>query len=124
MANESTNKNHLNDMMARNFQLMSTLNNRYWELWMVNMGSMSWLNEQWETMTQNYIGQRKNARDEMVKVAEQMGAQLKKNLEQVEDMVKEASMASAENASVPGFLTFTELVKRVDDLTKKMDTSN
>ncbi len=125
MTNVSPNgKNYLNDMVARNFQLMSTMNDRFWELWMVNLGSVSWLNEQWETMTQTYLGQRKNARDEFVKVAEQMAAQLRKNLEQVEDMIKEASLASAENVNMPGFVSYTDLVKKVDDLSKKVESTN
>lgn len=125
MTNVSPNgKNYLNDMVARNFQLMSTMNDRFWELWMVNLGSVSWLNEQWETMTQTYLGQRKNARDEFVKVAEQMAAQLRKNLEQMEDMIKEASLASAENVNMPGFVSYTDLVKKVDDLSKKVDNAN
>lgn len=125
MTNVSPNgRNYLNDMVARNFQLMSTVNDRFWELWMVNLGSVSWLNEQWETMTQTYLGQRKNTRDEFVKVAEQMAAQLRKNLEQVEDMIKEASLASAESVNMPGFMSYTDLVKKVDDLSKKMDSAN
>ncbi|MGE5398067.1 MAG: hypothetical protein ACM3MK_11125 [Chitinophagales bacterium] len=118
------NMENLGQMVSRNLQLLSSLNQRYWDAWMVNLGSVSWMNEQCESMMRNYLEQRKEIREEMVKVAEEMAAQLQKNLAQVEDMVRETWVASVENISipqVPGFQSYRDLVKQVDELSKKIE---
>ncbi|MGE5371051.1 MAG: hypothetical protein ACM3QZ_03575 [Solirubrobacterales bacterium] len=116
--------NVLGDSITRNFQVLSSLNEKFWDMWMVNIGSLSWMNEQWENMVQTYVGQRKAIREELVKVAEQMSEQIQKNLSQVEDTLKDAWVASADNvnipSSIPGYKSYADLVKQVDELSKKV----
>lgn len=123
MSKETEGKGTMGDSISRNFQVMSGVNEKFWDMWMVNIGSLSWLNEQWENMIQTYIMQRKSVREELVHVAEQMSEQIQKNLTQVEETLKEAWMASADNVnfpnSIPGYQSYADLVKQVDDLSKK-----
>ncbi|MGE5417149.1 MAG: hypothetical protein ACM3UZ_10495 [Acidobacteriota bacterium] len=115
--------NTLGETITRNFQLVSSVNEKFWDMWMVNLGSMSWLNEQWENMVETYLSQRKTMREEFINVAEEMASQIQKNLSQVEEVVKEGWVASAENVnlpSFPGMKNYVDLVKQMDDLTKKM----
>lgn len=116
--------NVMGEVVARNFQLMSSFHEKLWDMWMVNMGSMSWLNDQWEEMFKAYLTQRKQMRDEMVKVTEHMASQLEKNLQQVEEMVEQVWKATAESVpipEIPNMMSYAELVKQVNELSKKIE---
>jgi hypothetical protein len=112
------------ELITRNFQLLSNLTEKYWDMLMMNLGSLSWLNEQWENMFQNYLEQRKNTRQELTDVAEKMVNQFRKNSSQAEELLKQAWKTNADSISapnIPGFASYMDLVKKVDELSKKAE---
>jgi len=114
----------LSDMLARNFELISSANDKIMDMWMINLGSMKWLNDQWEAMVHSYLNQRKAMREELVNVAEQMVTQIQKNMAQIEELVREGVMASVENFNYNQFSpmkSYMDLVKQVDELTRKVE---
>jgi len=108
--------------LEKSFGVLETAMEKYWDMWMVALGSMSWSQEQAENMVRKYLDQRKTAREESTKILEEMLQQVKKNQMQLKDMVKEAVASALENVNFPTYVSAVdELKKKVDELSKKME---
>lgn len=112
----------VDEIVGRNMALVSEMNEKMWNMMMATLGGFSWLNEQWEKIAQTYIEQRKNMRQEYVKLAEQITEKMRDNFKEVEGLVKETATATTKNIpSIPGFISYQELVKKVEELAKKVE---
>lgn len=108
--------------MEKSFGMLETAMEKYWDMWLVGLGSMSWSQEQLENMVRKYLEQRKMAREESTKIVEEMLQQVKKNQMQLQNMVKEAVASALENANFPTYVSAVdELKKKVDELSQKME---
>lgn len=94
---------------------------KLWDMWLVTLGSMAWTQEQIENMIRKYLDQRKTAREETIKLVEELMTQAKKNQQQMQKMMQEAVTATLENVDVPNFTYFNDLNKKFEDLNKKVE---
>lgn len=94
---------------------------KYWDMWLLALGSFSWTQEQMENAIQTYLSQRKVEREEALKVTEELMQQAKKNQQHFQNLIKEAVVSAVENANIPNFNYITELNKKVDELSKKVE---
>lgn len=110
------------ESMEKSFVMLESALEKYWDMWLVALGSMSWSQEQAENMIRKYLDQRKTAREESTKIIEEMLQQVKKNQMDLQNMVKEAVASALENANFPTYVSAVdELKKKVDELSKKME---
>lgn len=95
---------------------------RIWDMWLVTLGSFSWSQEQIENMAKKYLDQQKITREESIKIVEELMTQAKKNQSQMQKMIEDAVMGAFENVKMPYVNTVDELTKKVEELSKKVDT--
>lgn len=108
------------DNINKAFAVSDNVFEKMWDMWLVSLGSMSWSQDQVETMVNKYLEQRKVAREESAKVVEELMQQVKKNQLQMQSMIQEAVKAAMANIEMPNFNTVDDLKKKVDDLSKKV----
>ena len=53
--------------------------NQMWDMWLVGLGSLSWTQNEFENATRKQLGEMKAAREDLTKVAKDMGKQAAKN---------------------------------------------
>lgn len=109
------------EKVAKTFALSENTAEKFWDMWLVSLGSMSWTQEQIESMVVKYLEQRKLAREETTKLVEELMKQAKKNQQEMQKMVQEAVNASFENVDIPGMNYFDQLNKKIEDLSQKVE---
>jgi len=109
------------DVVENAFTVAENMTDKYWDMWLVGLGSVSWSQEQLDTMIKKYNEQIKIAREENIKVIEELVQQVKKNQMQMQNMIQDAVKAAMENIEIPNFNTLEELQKKVDELSKKVE---
>jgi len=109
------------DVVENAFTVAENMTDKYWDMWLVGLGSVSWSQEQLDTMIKKYNEQIKIAREENIKVIEELVQQVKKNQMQMQNMIQDAVKAAMENIEVPNFNTLDDLQKKVDELSKKVE---
>ena len=109
------------NQMDSTFEWFNDLNERFWDLMLVGLGSLSWTQEQIEAMSQRYIEQRKLNREEGAKVAEGLFLQMKNNQIQLQKMMQESINIAMQNMDNPIYRYFEDLNKKVEDLEQKVD---
>jgi polyhydroxyalkanoate synthesis regulator phasin len=109
-----------NEKLNQSFAMGDNMMEKFWDMWLVSLGSMSWSQEQLENMVQKYLEQRKIAREESTKIVEELMGQVKKNQSQMQTMMQEAVKAAFENMDFANF-DFMGVSKKVDELSKKVD---
>ncbi|MBO8157993.1 hypothetical protein [Thermosyntropha sp.] len=110
------------ETMERSFAMLESALDKYWDMWLVSLGSMSWSQEQVENMLKKYLDQRRTAREESTKIIEEMMQQVKKNQMQIQSMVKDAVLSALESVDFPAYTSsMDELKKKVDELSKKIE---
>ncbi|HBQ27100.1 MAG TPA: hypothetical protein DD791_11955 [Syntrophomonas sp.] len=110
-----------NENINKTFTMLENSTEKLWDMWLVTLGSMSWSQEQIETMGHKYLEQRKVAREEANKVIEELTNQAKKNQQQMQRMIQEAVINAFDNLEIPTFDYIDQLSKKVDELSKKVD---
>ncbi|NLB53252.1 MAG: hypothetical protein GX808_10025 [Syntrophomonadaceae bacterium] len=109
-----------NERLNQTFSMADNMVEKFWDMALVSLGSMSWSQEQLENMVQKYLEQRKNAREESTKVIEDLMSQVKKNQLQMQTMMQEAVKAALENVEFPNF-DYLDMNKKLDELAKKVE---
>ncbi|MDD2371970.1 MAG: phasin family protein [Syntrophomonadaceae bacterium] len=105
----------------KTFAVLENSSEKLWDMWLVTLGSMSWSQEQIESMGRKYLEQHKVAREEANKVIEDLTNQAKKNQQQMQKMIQEAVVNAFDNLEIPTFTYIDQLSKKVDELSKKVD---
>ena len=115
------NKAKVQENLAKSFTMGDNMVEKFWDMVQLSLGSMSWSQEQLDTMIKKYLDQRKICREESSKVVEELMKQVKNNQMQMQKMVQEAVNAAFENVQVPVYNYFEDLNKKVDELGKKVE---
>jgi len=110
-----------NENMTKMFAFAEEMMKKYWDMLLVSMGSISWTQEQAENMVKKYMEQNKLAREENMKLMEQVLEQVKKNQMEIQKMVQEAVKISFENANWENINVFSEMNKKINELAKKVE---
>ncbi len=108
---------------AKTFATMDMMMEKFWDMWLVGMGSISWTQDQFDNMLKKYLEQSQAAREENSKVIDELMKQVKNNQVQMQKMIQEAVNSALENAE-PAYNYFEELNKKVEELSKKVSNIN
>ncbi|HZK42922.1 MAG TPA: hypothetical protein VFC73_01390 [Syntrophomonadaceae bacterium] len=108
------------EKLNQTFTMADNMLEKFWDMWLVSVGSMSWSQEQLEGMVDKYLEQSKTAREESAKVIEELTNQVKKNQMQMQTMMQEAVKIAFENVEIPDF-DYMGMSKKVDELSKKVE---
>jgi polyhydroxyalkanoate synthesis regulator phasin len=108
--------------LLKSFAMTDNMVEKFWDMWQLSLGSLSWSQEQLENMAKRYLEQSKLAREESNKVMEELMKQVKSNQAQMQKMVQQAVNTSFENVDVPVYNYFDELNKKVEELSKKINS--
>jgi polyhydroxyalkanoate synthesis regulator phasin len=109
-----------NEALKKTFAVTDSLMEKYWDMWLLSMGSISWTQEQFDNMLKKYLEQRQMARETNSKVIEELMKQVKNNQVQMQKMIQEAVNTAVENAE-PISKYFEEINKKIDELAKKVN---
>jgi polyhydroxyalkanoate synthesis regulator phasin len=107
--------------ISKGFQVAEKSMEKYWDMWLLAMGSFSWTQEQMESAVHKYLSQRKVEQEEALKISEELLQQVKKNQQYFQYLIRDAVVAAVENANIPNFGFIADLNKRVEDLRKKVE---
>ena len=108
------------ESLAKSFNMIENSMEKMWDMWLVSLGSLSWTQEQMENMTRKQLDQNKAAREEMIKLVEDLSKQTRRNQEQFQKVVEEAVMNTYEHINYTNQNLIGDLQKKVDDLGKKL----
>ncbi len=109
-----------NEKLNQTFAVADNMMEKLWDMWLVGLGSVSWSQEQAESMAKKYLEQRQNIREESTKVVEDLMNQAKKNQMQMQTMMQEAVKVAFENVEIPSF-DYMDMNKKLDELAKKVE---
>lgn len=105
--------------VSKAFATTESMMEKFWDMWLVGMGSISWSQEQFENMVRKYLEQSQAAREENSKIIDELMKQVKNNQAQMQKMIQEAVNTALEN-SEPAFNYFEQLNQKVEELSKKV----
>jgi len=106
--------------LAKSFNMIENSMEKMWDMWLVSLGSLSWTQEQMENMTRKQLDQNKSAREELIKLVEDLNKQTRRNQEQFQKVVQEAVMNTYEHINYTNQNLIGDLQKKVDDLGKNL----
>lgn len=109
------------ESLAKSFNMIENSMEKMWDMWLVSLGSLSWTQEQIENMTRKQLDQNKSAREELIKLVEDLSKQMRRNQEHFQKMVEEAVMNTYEHINYANQNLISDLAKKVDDLSKKVE---
>lgn len=76
--------------LTQNFDIIENSIERMWLMWQANLGNFNRMQEQFENMGRLQLDQNKSAREEWIKMVEELGQQTRRNQQQFQQMVQEA----------------------------------
>ena len=107
--------------MDKAFTLADNFVDRFWKMWQLSLGSLSWTQDQLDTMTKKYLEQSKVSREESNEVMGKLMQEIKNNQMQMQQMVQQAVKTSLENVDIPVYNYFNDLNKKAEELSKKVN---
>lgn len=107
--------------LAETFASADHMAEKFWDMWLVGLGSVSWTQEQLENLMGQYLEQRKTAREENIKIIEELTRQVKSNQLQMQKMMQDAVTAALENVEFPTYNLFTQMNQKVEELSRKVE---
>lgn len=111
------------ESLAKNFNMIESSMDKMWDMWLVSMNSLSWTQEQMENMARKQMDQNKTAREEMIKLVEDLSKQMRRNQGQFQKVVEEAITNTYAHINYGSQSMFADLTKQVEGLVKKADTA-
>ncbi len=109
------------DNYKKSFAVADSVIEKFWDMWLIGLGSISWSQEQFNNMMKTYMDRSKLAREEGTKVTEELMNQVKNNQMQIQKMIQESVNAAMENVNIPNLNYFEELSKKIEELSKKVE---
>ncbi|MBP1707435.1 MAG: hypothetical protein H6Q39_1159 [Chloroflexi bacterium] len=107
--------------LVKSFNMIENSMEKMWDMWLVSLGSLSWTQDQIENMTRKQLDQNKSAREEMIKLVEDLSKQMRRNQEQFQKIIEEAVMNTYEHINYTNQNLISDLSKKVEDLSKKVE---
>lgn len=105
--------------VLKSFAAMDSMTEKFWDMWLVCLGSISWTQDQFDSAIKKYLEQSQAVREENSKVIDELMKQLKNNQAQVQKMIQEAVNSAVESAE-PAYDYFEELNRKIEELSKKV----
>ena len=108
------------ESLAKSFAMMDNSTEKMWDMWLVSLGSLSWTQEQIENMNRKQLDQNKAAREDMIKLVEELSKQMRRNQEQFRKIVEETVLNTYEHINYTNQNIIGDLSKKVDEMAKKV----
>ncbi|NMC26786.1 MAG: hypothetical protein GYA42_01435 [Syntrophomonadaceae bacterium] len=105
--------------LAKNATLIENSMDKMWDMWLVTLGSFSRTQDQMENMARKQLDQNKAAREEIIKVVENLSKQVRGNQTQLQKVIEESlsktfTQMKSSNQNIMG-----DYASKVVDLTSK-----
>jgi polyhydroxyalkanoate synthesis regulator phasin len=107
-----------NKNLVKDFNMINNSMDKMWDMWLVSLGSLSWTQDQIEDMTRRQLDQNKSAREELLKLVEDLSKQMRRNQEQFHKMVQETVMNTYQHINYTNQSLISDLTKKADELVK------
>lgn len=111
------------DSISRYMEMSTNIYEKVWDMWMIGMGSFTWGQDQMSDYYKTYLDRIQLANSENAKASEDILKQVKDSQNQMRTIVEESVNAAFSNIQIPGIEYFSELNKRISDLSTKVDNS-
>jgi len=108
------------ESLAKSFAMMDNSTEKMWDMWLVSLGNLSWTQEQIENMNRKQLDQNKAAREDMIKLVEELSKQMRRNQEQFRKIVEETVLNTYEHINYTNQNIIGDLSKKVDEMAKKV----
>jgi polyhydroxyalkanoate synthesis regulator phasin len=89
---------------------------RFWDMWHLSMGSLTWSNEQMEQITKRSMEQRRAATEEGSRVLEQIVKKVQTDQNSMQKMVRETMKCTIENTNNPVYSYLADMNRKISDL--------
>ncbi|HCF50045.1 MAG TPA: hypothetical protein DER60_07165 [Syntrophomonas sp.] len=109
--------------LNRSFNMMENSVGKMWDMWLMSIGSLTWTQEQIENITRKQLDQNKTAREEMMRLVEDLSKQARINQEQFQKIVEETVMNTYQHINLANNTLIQDLSKKVDELAKKVENA-
>ena len=106
------------EQLTKSFAAADDLVKKFWDMWMVGLGSVTWTNEQMETMAKKYLEQRQQAREESGRVIEELIKQVQNNLATSQKVVQDTVSSLFSTVDTPFSAFFDDFTKKMQELAK------
>ena len=107
--------------LAENFNLIDNSMDKMWDMWLFNLGSLAWTQDQIDNMTRKQLDRNKSAREELLKLVEDLSKQMRRNQEQFHKMVEETVMNTYQHINYTNQSLISDLAKKAEELTKTVE---
>jgi len=106
------------EQLTKSFAAADDLVKKFWDMWMVGLGSVTWTNEQMETMAKKYLEQRQQAREESGRVIEELIKQVQNNSATSQKVVQDTVSSLFSTVDTPFSAFFDDFTKKMQELAK------
>lgn len=107
--------------LAQSLSLIDNSMDKMWDMWLVSLGSLSWTQDQIDDMTRKQLDQNQAARQDMLKLVEDLHKQMRRNQEQYHKMVEETVMNTYQHINYTNQSLISNLAKKADELAKTVE---
>jgi polyhydroxyalkanoate synthesis regulator phasin len=91
------------DNLTNGFNMVESTIERMWEMWSVGMNTINWTQNQLENMAVRQLEMSKIARDESLKLVQEMAQQIRKNQEQFQKMAEDVMLKTYQQFNLGSF---------------------
>ncbi|NMC27989.1 MAG: hypothetical protein GYA42_07555 [Syntrophomonadaceae bacterium] len=112
--------NYNQESLSRDFSIIENTMEKMWDMWLVSLGSLSWTQEHLENLTRRQLDQNQAAREEFIKMVEELSNQMRRNQFQFRMMVEESMMNTYEKINYTSQTFVNDLSKKADELALKI----
>ncbi|MDD4801428.1 MAG: hypothetical protein PHF24_00605 [Syntrophomonas sp.] len=106
------------EKFEKSFGAADDMAKKFWDMWMMGLGSFTWSQEQMELMVKKYMDQRQSAREESQKVIEEMLTQVQNNQAQSQKIIKETVSTLFNTVDMPYANFYSDYLKKMQEMTK------
>jgi len=106
------------EQLTKSFAAADDLVKKFWDMWMVGLGSVTWTNDQMEAMAKKYLAQRQQAREESGRVIEELIKQVQNNQAHSQKLVQDTVSSLFSTVDTPFSAFFEDFTKKMQELVK------
>ncbi|MCX5779929.1 MAG: hypothetical protein NTV45_03745 [Firmicutes bacterium] len=107
--------------LAQSFGMIDNSMDKMWDMWLGSLGSLSWTQDQIDDITRKQLDQNQAARQDMLKLVEDLSKQMRRNQEQFHKMVEETVMNTYQHINYTNQSLMSNLTKKADELAKTVE---
>lgn len=106
--------------LVKSFTMIDDSMQKMWDMWLVSLGSVTSTQDKIENMTRKQMDQHKAAREEMIKMVEDLSKQMRRNQGQIQMLVEDVVTNTYEQINYKNQNLIDGLSKKVEELSQKL----